>query len=258
MPFYGQLPNCCGLSTFLMMINPEKYRGFKIFLNHLYEKIEFLNNQKINEYKWTIAINYLLLKSVGYNIIRDFIYKKDPELVDYYMPIIHFDIANEQFSIDNLVKASFFNRYLYTMKRDKDLKILFYLFGGIYHEQEQEISDSTRSLYYTKKDFKEKAFIKRKTKIMIDHLLNNTGDKKPSIALNVGYHWVAIQSIKENTLYIHNPLSRNLKTMTINKRIPERYRFYLFSYNENDSFISSQKLMNFLDGEVEMESQFFH
>jgi len=45
LPFYSQLPNCCGLSTFLMMINPDKNITFKVFLENLYTQLEFLNKQ---------------------------------------------------------------------------------------------------------------------------------------------------------------------------------------------------------------------
>ena len=128
LPFYSQLPNCCGLSTFLMMINPEENDKFKGFLENLYTLLKFLNKQRIKEYQYTIAINYLLLKSIGNNLIKEFIRKKDEELVEYYMPIIDFDLSHGKFSIDNLVRKGLFNRYLYTMKRNEDLKILIYFF----------------------------------------------------------------------------------------------------------------------------------
>ena len=202
LPFYSQLPNCCGLTTFLMMINPDKNTIFRLFLEDLYNEIDFLNNQSVKEYKYTISINYLLLKSIGNNLIKDFIREKDVELVDYYMPIIDFDISNEHFSNDNLVRKRLFNEYLYTMKRNEDLKILFYLFGGKYYIQDQEIADSTRSLYFSKRDFKNKMLYENKRKLIEDHFASASEEHQPCIALNSSYHWVAVSAIQEDSLFI--------------------------------------------------------
>lgn len=254
LPIYSQLPNCCRLSTFLMMINPEKNTQFKVFLEDLYNQLEYLNNQPIQEYQYSISINYLLLKSIGNNLIKEFIRKKDEDLVEYYMPIIDFDISNEQFSTDNLVRRRLFNEYLYTMKRNEDLKILFYLFGGKYYNQEQEIADPTRSLYFSKRDFKNKTSYEYKRKIIEDHFKNCSEVRKPCMALNISYHWVAISAIKEDILYIHNPLSSKLQTRNL-KNLTESCRLYLFSYNKHEAFIHSKRLWNFLVEEIQMERQ---
>jgi hypothetical protein len=254
LPFYSQLPNCCGLSTFLMMINPEKNTIFRLFLEDLYNEVEFLSKQSIKEYKYTIAINYLLLKSIGNNLIKEFIRKKDVELVEYYMPIIDFDISDEQFSNDNLVRGRLFNEYLYTMKRNEDLKILIYLFGGKYYIQEQEIADPTRSLYFSKRDFKNKTLYERKRKIIEDHFASASEDHQPCMALNSYYHWVAVSAIKGDELIIHNPMSRHFQTRKL-KKLSESTRLYLFSYNKNEAFIHSRRLWNFLIDEIQMERQ---
>ena len=254
LPFYSQLPNCCGLSTFLMMINPEKNINFKVFLENLYNQLEFLNKQSIKEYKYSIALNYLLLKSIGNNLIKDFIRKKDPELVEYYMPIIDFEIADYQFSKDNLVRRRLFRRHLYSMKKNEDLKILCYLFGGKYYNQEQEIADSTRSLYFSHMDYKNEALYEKKRKLIEDHFEIRSEVKQPCMALNVGYHWVAVAAINNNTLLIHDPLSPHLRSIKLYD-LSESARLYLFSYNKNEAFIHSNQLWNLLIEEIQMERQ---
>ena len=68
LPLYSQLPNCCGISTYLMLINPEKNLKFKEFLNTLYSKIQFLKKENSQEFKWTVVLDYILLKYVGNNL----------------------------------------------------------------------------------------------------------------------------------------------------------------------------------------------
>lgn len=251
LPFYGQLPNCCGLSTYLMLINPPKNEVFKNILNEFYSHLQFLNKQSKEEFQWTIVINYLLLKSLGNNILTDYLKSRDSDLVDYYMPIMHYDLSDDKFSKTNHVKQRLFNRYLYTMKTDRDLSILFYLFGGTYHPQQQEISDSTRSLYFSRTDFDKKEKLIKKINIIKKHM--NLRFDTPCIALNVGYHWVAVDSIEDNVLIIHNPLSRSVQKLKLEQHVPESYRFYLYTYNPKDAFILKKNVKDFLLSIIEKD-----
>ena len=99
LPLYGQLPNCCGLSTYLMLINPERNVGFKIFLNDMYGKINFLMKQTREEFRWSVVMDYVLLKSLGNNILNQFLKRKIPESVEYYMPILLFDLSLPELSV---------------------------------------------------------------------------------------------------------------------------------------------------------------
>ncbi|TFG00980.1 MAG: hypothetical protein EU541_00830, partial [Promethearchaeota archaeon] len=89
-PSYRQLPNGCGLNTFLMLINPDKYTEFKSFLFNLYDEIEFITqtirsyHKRLKEYKWAIALNYLLLKVLGENELSEFIHRKYSEEFENY------------------------------------------------------------------------------------------------------------------------------------------------------------------------------
>ncbi|MFX1277014.1 MAG: hypothetical protein ACFFBP_05890 [Promethearchaeota archaeon] len=248
LPIYSQMHNTCGISTFLMLINPKQNKNFKRFLNDLYEKINYLMRHNRKEFKWSIAVDYLLLKSMGFNIIRDYIYEKNHDLVDYYMPIVHYKLGDKQFSENNKISKRILKNSLHTMREDPDLKILFYLFGGNFYPQEQEIWDGTGALYFSSKDFTSSVLnYKTKLKILQDHLKTEKEGAIPCIALNYGFHWVAINSIKNDTLEIHNSLSSVPYSMKINKRIHETYRFYLFSYNEKDAFILTEEVKEFLN-----------
>ena len=136
-----------------MLINPEKNTKFKGFFDDTYEKISFLNKQPRKEFKWSVVIDYLLLKSLGNNLLKKFLSDKIPNIIEYYMPIIHHELKDANFSKHNIVSKRVLKKSLHTMRTDADLKILFRLFGGKYFPQEQENSDGTGGLYFTSKAF---------------------------------------------------------------------------------------------------------
>ncbi len=246
LPIYRQLHNTCGISTFLMLINPERNKGFEIFLTNLYEKSSYLMKSNQTEFKWSIAITYLLLKSMGLKIIREYLFEKNRDIVDYYMPIVHYKIGDNNFSKTNNISKRILKSHLHTMREDPDFKILFYLFGGNFYPQEQEIRDGTGALYFTSKDFLQDGLnYHNKLKILQNHLNKKEG-KIPCVALNYGYHWVAINSMNKDTITIHNSLSAIPSLLRIDNKILESYRFYLFNYNEKQAFILSKEVNEFL------------
>lgn len=251
---YGQLSNCCGISTFLMLINPKKNTKFKEFFDNTYEKISFLSNQTRKEFKWSVVIDYILLKSLGDNLIRKFLSEKIPDIIDYYMPIVHYKLKDKNFSNTNVVSKRILKKSLYTMREDADLKILFYLFGGMYFPQEQETYDPTRALYFTSKDFfPNNSGLKYKLDLMKNHLQSEEGGNIPCIALNFGYHWVAVNSIENGIIGINNPLGTSPSQKQITRGIPEHYRFYLFNYNQKKAFILKKDIKKFLNAVIENE-----
>ena len=251
LPMYGQLSNCCGISTFLMLINPEKNTEFKAFLDNTYEKISFLNKQTRKEFKWSVVIDYILLKSIGNNLLKNFLNEKIPDIVNYYMPIIHFKLKDKKFSNTNVVTRRILKISLHTMREDTDLKILFNLFGGRYFPQEQETYDPTRALYFTSKDFfTNDSGFKHKLALMQNHVKSEKNANIPCIALNFGYHWVAVNSIEGDTIEINNPLGTSPSRKQIARGIPETYRFYLFNYNPKLSFILKKDVKKFLEDDI--------
>jgi len=248
LPIYRQMHNTCGISTFLMLINPEKNQKFKIFLDRLYENINLLMRSNQNEFKWSIAITYLLLKSMGSNLIRQYLYKKNPDIVDYYMPIVYYKIGDNKFYDTNKITKRILKSHLHTMREDPDFKMLFNLFGGDFYPQEQDIWDGTGALYFIRNDFRQDGLnSKKKIKILEDHLNTQMDGKNSCMALNLGFHWVAVNSIENGSLQIHNSLSRSPNIIKITEFIPESYRFYLFSYHEKDAFILKREVLEFLE-----------
>ena len=248
LPIYRQMHNTCGISTFLMLINPEKNLKFRKILERIYEKIKFLMKSNQNEFKWSITITYLLLRSMGSNLIRDYLLEKNPEIVDYYMPIVHYKIRDNKFYDTNKITKRILKNHLHTMREDPDFKILFYLFGGDFYPQEQEIWDGTGALYFIRNDFEQEGLnYRKKLRILDDHLKTRKDGKRNCIALNLGFHWVAVNSIDNGTLQLHNSLSRTPTIIEITRKIPESYRFYLFSYNEQEAFILKNEILEFLD-----------
>ena len=81
-PLYSQLPNACGLATFLMFVNPDKNIKLKDFLDYFYPKVKdfYAIDQEKKEFQWAYVLDYLLLKSIGNNKLSDYLSKKIPDM----------------------------------------------------------------------------------------------------------------------------------------------------------------------------------
>lgn len=231
----------CGLSTFLMLINPEKNLQVRKFLNDFYQNIKFLKKKQIDEFKWAVVVDYLILKSVFNPDLKNFIYSKDPDIVEYYFPIKLYELKNYWFANYGLISKTLFNYHLHKWKTNNDLKMLFYLFGGTYYPQPQQFPDGTGSLYFDKDD------TELKKNRLIEHLKKSNRNETSCIALNIrSFHWVAVNSvIDNNTLLINNP-SGGQNTLRFDQ-LDSQYRFYLFSYDLRDSIILNSNVIDPFD-----------
>ncbi|MFX1258096.1 MAG: hypothetical protein ACFFAN_09565 [Promethearchaeota archaeon] len=261
-----------------MLINPEKNKNLKNFLNDLYSKISFLTSalnqdiKSIDEYKWAIVLDYILLKCCGNNTLSSFLRESLPEIFENYKQLMLFKLKNSKikqfkqlipkekefyfsFFKNFLVNPLILRQNLFKMRTDIDLKILFFLFGGNFFPQEQEHFDGTGALYYVKEDFKSKSelFIS-KLNILKNHLFQNTSNNKvPCIALNKGQHWVALNSIEGKILSLNDPRTKKTLKLRILHHIPKNFRFYLFDYNPENPPLLKKNFMNFFKLEVEKE-----
>jgi len=261
-----------------MLIDPEKNNEFKIFLTELYEKMDFLmprlsqkNVMLLDEYKWAIALDYLLLKSLGENELSKYLYEKIPSTWDEfkYHSDFHLQDGNSKelrrltqtfkdlyfsFFENNLVNPYVLRNSLFRMRIDRELKILFSLFGGEFFPQEQEIWDGTGAIYFNKSDFKSNPEkFQKKLDIMQNHTENLQSGDIGCIALNIGHHWVAVNSIENEMVSFNDPNTGGRGKIKINKKTPDRYRFYLFSYNPKKAILLDEKIENFLNREIEKE-----
>ncbi len=254
LPLYSQLPNGCGLSTFLMMINPESNVNYKIILGEISNYISTNKNQLKEELKWAYSLSYILLKCIGSNILNAYILKQNESLVHDYMPIIIHEFKEPTLQMENRINSKMLQIFAQTMRTDADLKILFYLFGGAFFPQQQEYPDGTGSLYFTKNDFKnDNRKYEKKIKILWSHLNAKYYNKIPSLTLNRGFHWVAINSINsEYTFTINDPLGGRYE-WNVSPRISDSYRFYLFTHDPKNAFILSSQFKKFIISELEKE-----
>lgn len=230
---------CCGLSTFLMLINPEKNLHLRTFLNDFYEKIKFLKKKQIDEFKWSVVIDYLILKSISNQDLKNYIHSKDPDIVEYYFPIKLYELNSYLFTHFGLFTKKVFNYHLHKWKTNNDLKILFYLFGGTYYPQPQKIPDGTGSLYFEKNDNSE-----TKLDVVKDHLKKSNDNETFCIALNIrSFHWVAVNSVLvDNNILINDPSGGQIKLRV--DHLSSQYRFYFFSFDLRESIILNLKVMD--------------
>ncbi len=271
------MPSTCGLSTFLMLINPEINLKFKKFLNSLYDEIEFLapksliKRKNLNEFKWSIALDYLLLKSLGENDLTEELKKKIPILYEDYKFTFSNDLKKKvsnklkvaskeikglfsAFYKSNLVNPYILKRSLLTMRKNLELRVLFVLFGGKFHHQEHESLGPYGTIYFNKEDFvKDSKVYKNKISLMTKHLKNKKINGVSCIALNKRNHWVAIYSIKDNIVYYNDPRNGRTGRLKVNKNIPQSYLFYCYSHNIESAIVLKKHIKSFLISETERE-----
>lgn len=253
-----------------MLLNPKKHSQYREFLDDLYQKLRFLMEQRREEFRWSVVLDFLLLKTLGDNIFSKYLEEKLEETFVNYRAIMNFELRESTqkrfgrmfgqkhshlhpFFDNNKVTPQILRKSLYEMRTDMDLKILFTLFGGKFYPQEQINYDGTGSLYFTNYDFKETENYIKKLKIMENHLKNVKENNIPCIALNMGFHWVAITKVGTKTQIIkyNNPLGRREVIRRISPAISEEYRFYLFTHNPDKAFILTAEGKEFLTKQLD-------
>lgn len=263
-----------------MLIDPEGNMKFEKFLNDFFEEIEFLvprlnrRGNLLREYKWSVVLNYLLLKVIGENKLSEQLREKLPEffLEDYQVHIIH-KLKNENSRIIRRLTERFKNYYysyfdtflvnpyvierdLGILKRDVDLTILFTLFGGEYLHQTHETLGAKGEISFSKQDFEgEGEAHKEKIQILYDHIQKSEKNQISRIMLNLQNHWVSVTSInKEKSLVSFNdPKSGKVSKIKINKRTPTSFLFYLYHYNPDEAILLKEGIIEFLIDETDKE-----
>ena len=199
-----------------MLLDLPKNVEIKVFLETIWDKIRGIFgktsfNQK--DLKLAVALQYLLLKSVGFSN-KDAIYKFFNQRLEYLFEdhrIIN-KFNQEQFRQDLLNKHQLDEAYtflhyiegdhdyvtpiilmtnLHTMKTDAELKILAEIFNYEFLYQDSE--DKTGAIYFTKQDLVKKIPETTKKKWgKLEELSNN-----PDIIILYGqfHHWLAIRGI---------------------------------------------------------------
>lgn len=262
-----------------MLIDPERNKRFRDFLNFVYDAIEFLlpkfslHHHLKNEYKWSAVLDYLLLKTLGQNLLMDCVSEglsKIYESYEDYKVLIETNLLNPRNKIyRNYPKIfqefynSFFDNYLinpyilefnlYQLRTSLELKVLFILFGGKFLPQKLEFSNGKGAICFNKKDFKGTPPIYLEKLKIIENHLNSENDEIPAVAVNLGLHWTALDSIRDNAVILNDPAHGKDKRIKINKKIPSNYSFYLFKYNPKNAFILKEEVKSFIEEETEKE-----
>jgi len=264
-PSYRQLPNGCGLNTFLMLINPDKHTDYKRVLFNLYDEIDFITKQiknfhkRLDEYKWAISLNYLLLKVLGENRLSKFLRGEYSDEFENYKLVSLFELKKNlkkklrRLSDSQRQKAiSFFDNFLinplvftanlYEMRTNLDLKMLFSLFGGESITIPQYNKDGTGAIFFERSDFQgDSSVAEEKIKLLKDHLRNTSDSQIHCITLNRGYHWTPVRSLD------------NLST----RHVSSSYRYYLYKYNPDKAYILKPEVSEFLKSEIKKERSYY-
>jgi hypothetical protein len=218
LPIYGQHPNGCGLATLLMLLKPNLNKDITEFLDFTWVSIkEILGDLpfKAKEYFWAIALQYLLLKSVGYseNSKKEEIYSFFNERMEYVFEdqrilnkfnqeqfrefLMKKNLLEEAFTYlhylegDDYVTPHLLIKNLKTMKTDIELKVLAEIFN--YQFEYQESEDYTGAIYFNKKELKNKINeITKKKWLKLEELANNP---KNILIYGKSHHWLAIRGV---------------------------------------------------------------
>ncbi|MGQ4872881.1 MAG: hypothetical protein ACP6IY_02295 [Promethearchaeia archaeon] len=262
-----------------MLIDPEKNKEFKNFLNFTYKEIEFLlpkfslHRNLRDEFKWSAVLTYFLLKTLGTNILQDYVSKglsKIYESYDNYKVLIETNLSNphnkiyrhypevfqdfyNSFFDTYLVNPYILEFYLYQLRTALELKVLFILFGGKFLPQKLEFSNGKGALCFNKNDFKGNSMTYLEKINIIEEHLKSKDNEISCIAVNLGMHWTALNSIKDNSIILNDPASGRTKRIKINKRVPSTYSFYLFKYNPRSAYILKNEVREFIEEETEKE-----
>jgi len=275
-PLYSQLPNACGLATFLMFVNPDKNIKVKDFLDQFYPKVKdfYAIDQEKKEFQWAYVLDYLLLKSIGNNKFSRYLSEKIPEMFENYKLLMHFELEknkNRNFDPDDKIINHMYNSFfesdllhpfilrnhLISLKWEYELKLLFFLFGGEFIPQ---ISiDGTGSFFFSRQDTRDldsEKFLK-KFNLLKEY---TTEGQDSCVAINTRQHWLVLESVyKEGNNYfmkILDPARKTPSKIKITKRkFSEKVRFYLFKYDLNNAFILSEEVKQFLGEEIERDKK---
>ncbi|MBD3229802.1 MAG: hypothetical protein GF329_16590 [Candidatus Lokiarchaeota archaeon] len=235
-PHYGQLYNTCGLSSLLMIANPENSN-----LQYLLDEIcEYLGvsttfNRALN---WQLACGYLLLKMSFSRILGYQLRKNFGTIYDNYKILLenqirqkiqyHKDRENKK-TVSNLntflehriIRKKTLRLFMDDMKTNLELKLLAFLFGGKFIKN-NDSNDGTGCHIFKKNNKKTR---KRLMEMIDDGLM-----------LGLFNHWMAVRNLEKNdqsqhVITINDPL-RNRESILLSE-IDENHRFYHYRFDLN-------------------------
>ncbi len=273
-PIFLQLPNGCGLSSMLMFLDPLQDENLAHFLDEAWKGISQImmqHNIHQKEFQWSFVLEYLLIKSLADNVIKEYIYEKQPDY-DVFSPLLSYDLAGyrqghmeqkreyiaEEY--DNFFRTGIINQFLLTqhigkMKTNMELKMLFELFG--YEFVPYYSDDPTCAVIFTKKEMKNPKDPDVKERL---DFLKNEFNKGARIMLGSYHHWVVVSNIiltKKGYEMIIND-SNVGKRYNINfRRLSDTDRFYVYKKRNIDIKPLWNAIIKYLENEFVKERDTF-
>ncbi len=167
-PLFLQLPNACGLSSILMLLDPIQNEQIGKLLDKVWEHFTKTTviEQRRKEFQWAYALEYLLLKSAVPNPVSDYVKSLNVEELDHYYVGLesvlrfhqqdHYKMKNnlivnayEEFFVNGLVTQWVISQHVDMFKHNPEIRILMALFG--YEFVKQPTSDGTGALFFLRK-----------------------------------------------------------------------------------------------------------
>ena len=215
LPEYEQHPNGCGLASLLMLLDLPQNPAIKQFLSKVWKKISPLFNHTsftLPELQWAIALQYLLLKSLG-NAKKEALYQffnsrmeysyEDAKIINNFTQEQNRKIVLDQgkeleaflylhyTELDDYVTPPLLMRNLHTMKTDVELKILAEIFNYSFVFCSGE--DSTGAIYFPKSKSVHRLTEQFKEQWRL--LEQYANDPSYMVLYGQYHHWLAVRGV---------------------------------------------------------------
>ncbi len=246
-PLFLQLPNACGLSSTLMLIDPIQNEQIGKILNQVWSHVKKANGieQSRREFQWAYALDYLLLKSAIPNALFEYVHSLNAEELNHYYIGLestlrfyqqeHLKLKNtfvvnafEDFFTQGLITQFILAQHIDLFKHNPEIQILMAIFG--YEFVKQPAPDGTGALFFTVEELKNSELSSAKKKI---NVLRSEFVKGARIMVGFSFHWVALSNV----------FTSNGKThISINDPSGERYNLPLTNLSDRDRFYIYRKM----------------
>ncbi|TFG18542.1 MAG: hypothetical protein EU530_08975 [Promethearchaeota archaeon] len=246
-PLFLQLPNACGLSSTLMLIDPIQNEQIGKILNQVWDHVKKTNviEQSRREFQWAFALNYLLLKSAIPNALFEYIKSLNAEELDHYYIGLestlrfyqqeHLKAKNdfivnafEDFFARGLITQFVLAQHIDLFKHNPEIRILMAIFG--YEFVRQPSPDGTGALFFTAEELKNLDLSSAKKKI---NVLRSEFVKGARIMVGFSFHWVALTNVFTSNGNTH---------ISINDPSGEKYDLPLTNLSDRDRFYFYRKM----------------
>jgi len=263
-----QLPNACGLSAVLMLVDPLQNETIAKNLSFIWDHVKSISIivQERKEFQWAYALEYLLLKSSTKNDLFNYIHSL--EGIDYYFISLEAVLrrlqqehqekgrdfivnAYEDFFTKGIINQFLLSQHINLYKHNPEIQILMAILG--YEFVKQPSIDGTGALFFTEEELKDLQFSSSRKKL---NKLRSEYLKGARIICGTTFHWVVVTkifSIQDKVQISMNDPSG--KRYNVNaQELSDKDRFYIFRKSNSTPKNLWTQIMNILklDGPKEV------